>query len=126
MQSTTTAAASAASAASADVASALAALRSAAALLVEQARAKQQQQQSQSSPPSSSTSRQLATAGALALLRLKAALRAGGNTRLMTKVYSDADHTFTIVGPGKTGGWPKHEPHYAGLMLNWIGAQVGY
>ena len=57
---------------------------------------------------------------------IKAALRSGGDERIMTKVYSDADHTFTIVGPGKTGGWPKHEPDYAGLIINWITAQVGY
>lgn len=77
MPSTTTssaAATTASAAASADLASALAALRSAGALLVEQARAKQQQQESKSTS-SAQSSRQLATAGALALLRLKAALR---------------------------------------------------
>ena len=57
---------------------------------------------------------------------IKAALRAGGETRVMTKVYPDADHSFTIVTPGKSGGWPRHEPDYAGLMINWIAAQVGY
>ena len=57
---------------------------------------------------------------------IRAALRAGGETRIMVKVYTDADHTFTIVAPSKTGGWPRHEPDYAGLIVNWITAQVGY
>ena len=57
---------------------------------------------------------------------IKAALRAGGDERVMTKVYTQADHSFTIVGPDKTSGWPKREPDIAGLMINWIAAQVGY
>ena len=57
---------------------------------------------------------------------IKGALRAGGDQRVMDKVYTDADHTFTIVGPSRTAGWPKHEPDYAGLIVNWIAAQVGY
>jgi dienelactone hydrolase len=57
---------------------------------------------------------------------IKTALKTAGDQRVMTKVYTDADHSFVIVAPGKTGGWPKHEADYAGLMLNWIGAQVGY
>lgn len=68
---------SAASAASADLASALASLRSAAALLVEQARAKPSDSSSGNITSFDPTaSRQLATAGALSLLRLKATLRA--------------------------------------------------
>ena len=57
---------------------------------------------------------------------IKGALRAAGDERLMVKVYSDADHSFAIVAPGKSGGWPRREPDYAGLMINWITAQVGY
>ena len=75
-----TSASAAAATAASDLASALAALRSAGTLLVEQARAKQQSGSTSSSsldPTAAAASRrQLATAGALALLRLKATLRA--------------------------------------------------
>jgi uncharacterized protein len=49
------------------------------------------------------------------------ALKDGGNTRVEIKLYPDADHTFAIVG--EHGGWPKHEPDYADVLVRWAAAQ---
>jgi dipeptidyl aminopeptidase/acylaminoacyl peptidase len=51
---------------------------------------------------------------------IQAALKAGGNGNVTVKMYSHADHTFTIVDPPHKGGWPKHEPDYADVLVNWI------
>jgi dipeptidyl aminopeptidase/acylaminoacyl peptidase len=51
---------------------------------------------------------------------IQAALTAGGNTKVTLKIFPDADHTFTIVDPPHVGGWPKHEPDYAGTLTGWV------
>lgn len=51
---------------------------------------------------------------------IQAALKSGGNRNVTLKMYSNADHTFTIVDPPHAGGWPKHEPDYADVLVNWI------
>ncbi len=50
---------------------------------------------------------------------IQAALKSGGNANVTLKTYSDSDHTFTIVDPPRTGGWPKHELDYADMLVNW-------
>jgi dipeptidyl aminopeptidase/acylaminoacyl peptidase len=54
---------------------------------------------------------------------IQAALESGGNRNVALKMYSDADHTFTIVDPPHNRGWPKHEPDYADVLVSWILAQ---
>lgn len=54
---------------------------------------------------------------------IEAALKSGGNRSVTLKMYSNADHTFTIVDPPHKGGWPKHESDYADMLVNWILAQ---
>jgi dienelactone hydrolase len=54
---------------------------------------------------------------------IQAALKSGGNGNVTVKMYPNADHTFTIVDPPRTGGWPKHEPAYAEVLVNWILSQ---
>jgi pimeloyl-ACP methyl ester carboxylesterase len=54
---------------------------------------------------------------------IEAALKLGGNRNVTLKMYSNADHTFTIVDPPKKGGWPKHEPDYAEILVNWVLSQ---
>jgi uncharacterized protein len=54
---------------------------------------------------------------------IQAALKSGGNSKVTLKTYPNADHTFTIVDPPHKGGWPKHEPDYANVLVNWILAQ---
>jgi dienelactone hydrolase len=50
---------------------------------------------------------------------IRDALYAGDNARVTLKFYPHADHTFTIVDPPKSGGWPVHEPDYASYVVNW-------
>lgn len=50
---------------------------------------------------------------------IKAALLAGGNRNVSTKLYPDADHVFTIVGAGRSKGWPKHQQDYADTLIAW-------
>ncbi|MGA2716832.1 MAG: alpha/beta fold hydrolase [Bryobacteraceae bacterium] len=54
---------------------------------------------------------------------IQAALKSGGNKNVTLKTYSNADHTFTIVDPPHKGGWPRHEPEYTDMLVNWILAQ---
>jgi dipeptidyl aminopeptidase/acylaminoacyl peptidase len=54
---------------------------------------------------------------------IQAALKSGGNRNVTVKAYPNADHTFTIVDPPHTGGWPKHERDYAEMLINWLLAQ---
>jgi dienelactone hydrolase len=54
---------------------------------------------------------------------IQSALRSGGNSHVTLKTYSNADHTFTIVDPPHKGGWPRREPDYAEMLVNWILAQ---
>ena len=54
---------------------------------------------------------------------IQSALESTGNRNVTLKMYPDADHTFTIVNPPHTGGWPKHVPDYADVIVNWILAQ---
>jgi dipeptidyl aminopeptidase/acylaminoacyl peptidase len=54
---------------------------------------------------------------------IEAALKSGGNKSVTLKMYPNADHTFTIVDPTRTGGWPKHELSYAGTLVTWVLAQ---
>jgi uncharacterized protein len=51
---------------------------------------------------------------------IEAALKSGGNGNVTLKMYPNADHTFTIVDPPQKGGWPKHEPGYADVLVSWI------
>jgi uncharacterized protein len=51
---------------------------------------------------------------------IRAALAAGDNLDVALKFYPHADHTFTIVDPAKTGGWPKKEEDYAAAMVEWV------
>lgn len=51
---------------------------------------------------------------------IEAALKSGGNRNVTLKIYANADHTFTIVDPPQKGGWPKHEPDYAEMLVNWV------
>lgn len=51
---------------------------------------------------------------------IRDALRAGGDDRVAVKVYSDADHTFTMAAPARSGGWPRHEPDYASTLIAWV------
>lgn len=51
---------------------------------------------------------------------IEAALKSGGNRNVTLKMYAHADHTFTIVDPPQKGGWPKHEPDYAEMLVNWV------
>ena len=81
------AAAAAASAASADLAAALTSLRAAAALLVEHAREKKNSGKKSFDP---SYLRQLATSGALSLLRLKAALRAAAEAADLARTQASS------------------------------------
>jgi len=48
------------------------------------------------------------------------ALKSGGNRNVRVKMYSNADHTFTIVDPPHSAGWSKHEPDYANVLGSWI------
>jgi dipeptidyl aminopeptidase/acylaminoacyl peptidase len=51
---------------------------------------------------------------------IQSALESGGNRNVTLKMYANADHTFTIVDPPHQGGWPKHEPDYADVLVSWI------
>jgi dipeptidyl aminopeptidase/acylaminoacyl peptidase len=51
---------------------------------------------------------------------IRAALSAGGNLNVTLKIYPRADHTFTIVDPAKTGGWPKKEADYGENLVAWV------
>ena len=55
---------------------------------------------------------------------IRAALKAGGRARLAVRLFPDADHTFTIVQPPRTRGWPRHVPDYADLLTRWGRVQV--
>ncbi len=54
---------------------------------------------------------------------IEAALKSEGNGNVTLRMYPNADHTFTIVDPPQKGGWPKHEPGYADVLVNWVLAQ---
>lgn len=54
---------------------------------------------------------------------IQAALKSGGNSSVTLKWYANADHTFKIVDPPQKGGWPKHEPGFADVLVNWALAQ---
>jgi dipeptidyl aminopeptidase/acylaminoacyl peptidase len=54
---------------------------------------------------------------------VQAALKSTGNRNVTVKTYSNSDHTFIIVDPPRKGGWPKHEPDYADVLVSWILAQ---
>lgn len=54
---------------------------------------------------------------------IEAALKSGANRNVTLKIYQHADHTFAIVDPPQTGGWPKHEADYADTLANWVLAQ---
>jgi dienelactone hydrolase len=51
---------------------------------------------------------------------IQSALREGGNHRVSTKIFTNADHTFTVVDPPHTAGWPRHVPNYAEILTDWI------
>ena len=51
---------------------------------------------------------------------IEAALKSGANVNVTLKVYANADHTLTIVDPPRKGGWPKHEPDYAAMLVSWV------
>lgn len=51
---------------------------------------------------------------------IQTALKLAGNKHVTLKTYLDADHTFTIIDPPLKGGWPKHEPDYANVLVSWI------
>lgn len=55
---------------------------------------------------------------------IQSALESGGNRKATVRIYSNADHTFTIVDPPHNGGWPRHEPDYADVLGSWILAQL--
>lgn len=55
---------------------------------------------------------------------INAALKAGGHAPPTVKLYPDADHTFTLVGPEHANGWPKHEPDYVTTLLSWAANRV--
>ena len=46
-----------------------------------------------------------------------AALRSRNGADVMVKTFPGADHTFTL--PVASGGWPKHVPDYANIMIRW-------
>ncbi len=46
-----------------------------------------------------------------------AALHAGGNDDVTLRMFPGADHTFVL--PTLNGGWPKHVPNYADVMIAW-------
>lgn len=52
------------------------------------------------------------------------ALKIGHDEKAMTRFFPQADHTFALVSPAKTGGWPQHQPDYASLLVNWARQQV--
>lgn len=54
---------------------------------------------------------------------IEAALKSGGNRNVTLQMYPNADHTFTIVDAPQKGGWPKHEPDYAEILVNWVLSQ---
>jgi pimeloyl-ACP methyl ester carboxylesterase len=56
---------------------------------------------------------------------IQAALKSGGNGNVTLKIYSDADHTFTIVDPPPhKGAWPKYESDYSGTLVRFVLAQT--
>jgi dipeptidyl aminopeptidase/acylaminoacyl peptidase len=55
---------------------------------------------------------------------IQSALKSAGNRNVTLKMYPHADHTFTLVDPPHKGGWPKHEPDYAGTLVQWVLAQL--
>lgn len=50
------------------------------------------------------------------------ALHSRGRTDVTVKSFPNADHTFAL--PVANGGWPKHVPDYADLMITWANAAV--
>lgn len=58
------------------------------------------------------------------LAAIQHALRRGGNHAVTLRHYPDADHTFTLVEPGKKGGWPHHVPDYAQTLIDWARLSV--
>lgn len=55
---------------------------------------------------------------------IERALHAGHDEKVMTRFFPQADHTFTIVNPAKTGGWPQRQPDYANSLVSWARQQV--
>ena len=51
---------------------------------------------------------------------IESELARGGNSRVVLHVFPNDDHIFAVVSPAKVGGWPKREPDYAGLLVNWL------
>jgi hypothetical protein len=47
----------------------------------------------------------------------------GGNGKVTVRTFAQADHTFTIVDPPPAGGWPKHVPNYADILVAWARTQ---
>lgn len=56
---------------------------------------------------------------AASIAAISAALAAGAHAKPTIKLYTDADHSFTLVDPNRTHGWPKHEPDYAATLIKW-------
>jgi hypothetical protein len=52
------------------------------------------------------------------------ALKVGHNDKVMVRYFPQADHTFTVVNPAKTGGWPQHQLDFASFLVNWARQQV--
>jgi hypothetical protein len=50
--------------------------------------------------------------------RIEAALRHAGNSRVATKVFPNADHTFRL--PPGPSGWPISAPDYLPTLLDWL------
>jgi uncharacterized protein len=55
---------------------------------------------------------------------IEAALHAGGNERVTAILFPHADHTFGVVDPPTTRGWPKREPSYAQTLIAWARSAV--
>jgi uncharacterized protein len=53
---------------------------------------------------------------------IAAALHAGGNDDVTLKMFANADHTFSLPNPN--GGWPKHVPRYAEMIVEWAKAKA--
>ena len=53
---------------------------------------------------------------------LTQALTAAGNTRVTTRVFERADHTFGIVDPPPGDGWSRRAPDFLETVLSWAQA----
>ena len=57
---------------------------------------------------------------AVSLERIRAALAAGGNSRLTARIFPGADHTFRIASASGQFAWPRSAEVYPDVLPSWI------